>query len=288
MAMFIVYFDESYGEANAYSVAGYVATVEQWAEFEREWKELLKDFNVEYLHKRELEHLWGQFSYAQGWPKDKQRALKAAVNKRACGIILRRVNAGFAASVYKTDWLEFDKGRWSEALGEGFYAAGAFQCLKLVSSWIHRFNRNEPIRYVFEKGAEGQDEVRTLLRQTEKIPEARALSRIAGWSFESKKDEVIKGVRYPGVVPLQAADFLAYEMYKHMANRVVEGIRRHKDGRPIRPRRVFECLLQKDKPQYAHLRDFQLPVPYFMLFLNKPKIGELMKMLDDYFTSATS
>jgi hypothetical protein len=134
MTMFTVYFDESYGEANAYSVAGYVATVKQWVEFEREWKELLKDFNVEYLHKRELEHLWGQFSYAQGWAKDRQRALKAAVNKRACGIILRRVNAGFAASVYKTDWREFDKGRWSEALGEGFYAAGAFQCLKLVSS----------------------------------------------------------------------------------------------------------------------------------------------------------
>lgn len=39
---FTVYFDESYGRANAYSVAGYVSTVEQWTEFEREWKELLK------------------------------------------------------------------------------------------------------------------------------------------------------------------------------------------------------------------------------------------------------
>jgi hypothetical protein len=283
MAMFTVYFDESYGTANAYSVAGYVSTIEQWGEFEREWKELLKDFNIEYMHKRELEHLRGQFSYAKDWPKEKQRELRVAVNKRACGIILRRVNAGFAASVYKTDWQEFDKGRWAFALGESFYAAGAFQCLKLVSSWIHRFNRNEPIYYVFEKGAEGQKEVRALLERTEKDPEARAFARMAGWSFESKKDEVIKGVRYPGVVPLQAADFLAYEMYRHMDNRVVEGIKRDKNGNEIPARRALVNLLQKDKPQYDRLRDHQLPVPYFMLFLNKPKIEELMEMLDDYF-----
>ncbi len=284
MAMFTVYFDESYSKnANAYSVAGYVASVEQWTEFEREWKAMLEDFGVAYLHKRELEDLWGEFRYAREWTKDKQDELKKAVNKRACGIILRRVNAGFAASVYKSDWREFDKGRWAEALGEGFYAAGAFQCLKLVASWMQRFNRNEPMRYIFEKGAEGQEEVRVLLRRTEKDPVARNMARMAGWSFEPKKDEVVKGVLYPGVIPLQAADFLAYEINKHMVNRVVDGIQRHKDGRPIRPRLVFECLLQQDKPQYVNLRHHQLPVPYFMLFLDRPKIGELMQMLDDYF-----
>lgn len=282
--MFTVYFDESYGKANAYSVAGYVATVKQWAEFEREWKDLLKEFNVAYLHKRELEHLWGEFKYAQDWPKDEQRKLKEEVNRRACSIILRRVNAGFAASVYKADWQEFDKGRWAEALGESFYAAGALQCLKLVSSWIHRFNRNEPIRYVFERGAEGRDEVEKVLRQTEKTPEARAMSRMAGWSFESKKDEVVRGVLHPAAIPLQAADFLAYEMYRHMDNRVVEGIKRDRNGKEIPARRALVSLLQQDKPQYAHLRHYQLPTPYFMLFLNKQKIGDLMKMLDDYFS----
>lgn len=161
-----------------------------------------QDFNVAYLHKRELEHLWGEFRYAQDWPKEKQRALKESVNKRACGIILRRVHAGFAVAVYKTDWLEFDKGKWAFALGDSFYAAGAFQCLKLVSTWMQTFNRNEPMRYVFEKGAEGREEVTKLFRVTEKDPEARAMSRLAGWSFESKKDEVVKGVRYPGVIPL--------------------------------------------------------------------------------------
>ncbi len=281
--MFAVYFDESYGKANAYSVAGYVATVKQWAEFEREWKELLRDFNVEYLHKRELEHLWGQFKYAQGWSNEKQRELKETINRRACGIILRRVNAGFAVSVYKSDWREFDKGRWAFALGESFYAAGVFQCLKLVSSWIHRFNRNEPIRYVFEQGAEGRDEVEALLRRTEKTPEARAMSRMEGWAFEGKKDEVVKGVRRPGVVPLHVADFLAYEMYRHMDNRVVEGIKRDKNGNEIPARRALKCLLQKDRHEYDHLRDYQLPTPYFMLFLDKPKIAGLMKMLDDYF-----
>jgi hypothetical protein len=230
--------------------------------------------------------LWGQFRYAHDWPKEKQDALKLKINKRACGIILRRVNAGFAASVYKTDWQEFDQGKWSFALGEGFYAAGAFQCMKLVGSWIQMFNRNEPIRYVFEKGAKGRDEVEKMLRETEKSPEARTISRMAGWSFESKKDEVIKDVRYPGVIQLQAADFLAYEMYRHMDNRVVEGIKRDGHGNEIPPRGAFVNLLQKDKPQYAGLRDFQLPTPYFMLFLDKPKIAELIQMLDKIFPAA--
>ncbi len=59
--MFTVHLDESYGPAKAYSVADYVATVEQWGEFEREWLELAREEGVEYIHKRELEHCRGQF-----------------------------------------------------------------------------------------------------------------------------------------------------------------------------------------------------------------------------------
>jgi hypothetical protein len=283
--MFTVYLDESFGKANAYTVAGYVATVEQWTQFEREWLELCEEVGVTHIHKEDLEHLWGEFRYAQSWPKDKQDELKRKVNRRACGIILRRVNAGFAASVYKSDWLDADKGRWGESLGNCFYAGGAFACFRLIATWIQMYNREGPVRYILESGAEGRDEVEAMLKRLKKTPTAQHMARMGGWSFEYKTERTIKGVKYPAVVPLQAADFLAYEMYRHMDNRVVKGIKLNKNGDEIPTRYPFKRLLQQDKPENAGLRHYKLPTPYFMLFLDKPKIAELVQYLDKIFPS---
>ena len=184
-----------------------VATVEQWSEFEREWLELCREVNVRYIHKEELESLWGEFRYAQTWTKEQKKKLRDKVNDRACSIILRRVNAGFGAAVCKTDWVEANKGEWASVLGKSFYAGGVFSCFKLIATWMEAFKRNEPMRYVLEAGAEGRDEVEKMLKLTEKTPEAMAMSRMAGWNFEYKKDRVIKNVTYRAAVPLQACGF---------------------------------------------------------------------------------
>ena len=282
--MFTVYLDESFGKENAYTVAGYVATDEQWTEFEREWNELCKDVSVRYIHKKELEHQRGEFAYLRDLPSPEADAIMYTVNQRAPGIILRRVNAAFAASVYTNVWHEADKGRWGTTFGESFYAAGSFACLRLVSTWIQRFNRDGPIRYVFEKGADGKGEVEAMLKRIDKNDVAKAMARMGGWSFEDgKKVRVCGGVEYPPVLPLQAADFLAYEMYRHTGNRVVEGIKFNKNGDEIPTRYPFRKLLQQDKPEYAGLRHYKLPTPYFMLFLDKPKIAELVQYLDGVF-----
>lgn len=46
--MFAVYFDESdtHDGSPVYTVAGYIATVEQWTHFEREWIDLLKELGL--------------------------------------------------------------------------------------------------------------------------------------------------------------------------------------------------------------------------------------------------
>jgi hypothetical protein len=279
--MFTVHLDESHGRANAYTVAGYVATVEQWTELEREWLELCKDVNVRYIHKRELEHQRGEFEYLRDLPKHEADEIMFKVNRVAPGIILRRVNAGFAASVYKSDWLEADKGIWANSLGKSFYAAGAFACFRLIATWIAMYNRQDPIRYVLESGPEGRDEVEAMLRRLDSNPKTQYMARMGGWSFEHKTDREIRGVQYKGVVQLQAADFLAYEMYRHMDNRVVQGIKRKANGDEIPSRYPLIRLLQQDRPQLLRLRHYRLPTPYFMLFLDKPKIAELVQYLDD-------
>ena len=56
MGDFTFYGDESYGDgADAYAVAGYVASVEQWEKFIEQWKQFAKDEEFAILHKADLE-----------------------------------------------------------------------------------------------------------------------------------------------------------------------------------------------------------------------------------------
>jgi hypothetical protein len=285
MAMFTVHLDESYGEADAYSVAGYVATVEQWAELEREFGELAEQEDYKVLHKADLEHFRGEFK----WPyltQEQKVERRLRINKRACGIILRRVRAGFGASVIKSEWDAIDKGKWGSIVGKSFYAAGVHMCFAFIRAWADRFKVNEPIRYVFERGAEGRDEVEKLLKGVEKKSERSALYRLGGWSFESKKDEIRKGVPYPGVVPLQAADFLAYEVYRLMDNQVVNGVKLNRNGDPIPDRGALLCLLQNSK--YMNCSPLHLPTPHYIKWQRGEDLRQQLAKLESQFPDAPS
>src|SRR6185295_20373580 len=99
-------------------------------------------------------------------------------------------------------------GKWTHILGKSFYAAGVFGCLNLVRIWADKYSRNDPIRYVFEEGAVGRDEAEKMLRRLKADERERGMYRLNGFSFESKD--------HPDFVPLQAADFLAYEGYRQL------------------------------------------------------------------------
>ena len=265
MALFTVYLDESYGPADVYSVGGYVATFEQWIEFAREWKELLVQEGVDYLHKADLEHCRGQFAMWQGLSKQEQAANKLRVNKRACGIIRRRCNAGFAFSVIKSEWEAVDKGKWSTWFGDNFYAAGALNCMRQIAAvWAKQYNRTETMDYIFEKGATGWTEVDRMLRIFDSNEITKDAYKLRGWNFEPKKDQTIKGTLYPGIVQLQAADFLAYEVYRDMEHQII--------GDKSRPRRgALQCLTQ------------QPGIPHYLKFLRNPGLQWLVDAANEEF-----
>lgn len=277
MAMFTAYFDESYGEADAYSVAGYVATVGQWEEFVREWRAFCSDEGIEYLHKRELEHCRGQFKKWQSLEKDEQDENKKRVNKRACNIILRRINAGFGTSVKKSDWLALDKTRIAEVLGTGFYAAGVMSCMKLIAAWAQDFRKQGEIDYVFESGADGAPELTRMLQTIESVDELRDFYKLGSWSFARKKPKA--GKLDNSVIPLQAADMLAYETYRHMDNKVLSGGKLNKEGKAFPMRGALKCLLQHDQPQYADFHIQKKPTPYYIVYLRNENLMELIEQL---------
>lgn len=261
------YFDESYGTADAYAVAGYVAPVEQWEEFAREWNELGTQEGFTVLHKRLLEHNIPGSDFE--WPeldREQKAAKKKRINSRACGIIKRRVSAGFAAAVTKSVWdRQVKASPWASSLGKTFYAAGVYMCLNLVSYWVEECNRSLPILYIFENGAQGKEEARHLLEEFKTTPHLRKRHLIHDYRFEDKKN--------PDFVPLQAADFLAYESYRQLDNRVLEGVKRPERG-------ALSCLLYRDDPKYTHTHSTHLPTPLWAVHMDEEKTKVMLSGLD--------
>ena len=84
-------------------------------------------------------------------------------------------------------------------------------CLVGIGHWAEDNHRAEPVRYVFEAGARGRHRVERMFETLYNERKFRDFCRIGSWKFATK----------PEALQLQAADFLAYEVYKHMDNRVV-------------------------------------------------------------------
>jgi len=61
--MYNTYFDVSGTrlDSDIISVAGFVSDVQQWLKFEEEWREVLGEFGVPYLHMRKFAHFKGPF-----------------------------------------------------------------------------------------------------------------------------------------------------------------------------------------------------------------------------------
>jgi len=212
--MFAIYFDESgtHDKSKAVVVAGYIATVDQWAEFEREWWDMLKAENISMFHRTDLECFLNEFSEQNGWnPTRRERMVK-----RAQGIIKRRVNAGVSSGVIKRTYDEIITGEARQHYGRHYYTFAVSDCLKQVAEWVKDYRRAELIQYVFECGAEGQAEVNEAFREIYEDTDLRERYHLEGWSFADKRN----------VVQLQAADLLAYESFKHMDNRIVGGVKR--------------------------------------------------------------
>ena len=260
MGDFTFYGDESYGHEDAYAVAGYVASVGQWEGFIKQWKQLAHDEGFTILHKTDLENNvkgsefeWPELTSSEKFEK------KTRINKRACSIILSHALGGVGQAVQRSEWqrsITEHKSNWPRVVGRSFYAAGVIGCLDFVAELMERKRRVGMVRYVFEdKKRDGRGEAEDLLRELKADPRTRDKFRIAGYSFERKDD--------PEFIPLQAADFLAYESYRQIDNQILGGgFKVNSRGDLIKPRGALRCLLRADDPQYKDVDGWDLPVPH--------------------------
>jgi hypothetical protein len=202
---YAAYFDASHGQDAADKkivvVAGYVSTVEEWAQFEMGWKLTLAKFDVPYFHMKEFTACKKAFSH----PKWKSEGYRASFISDLAQII-RGWTVASVGSAMRQDL--FDRYNCLYKLDERFnpYAISGRDC----TAHVRKFIRNEvksdlPIGYIFERGDEGRG---FLMKEMEAsglpTPQFKR-SRPHPTDPQIDKDD-------PFLVQLQASDFFAWEL----------------------------------------------------------------------------
>ena len=188
IGMFTGYFDDSGSKDTAtVVVGGFVSTIEQWLHFEREWKQVLADAEVPQFHMKEFAHSVGGFKGWRGKEKKRKEFLE-----RLIGIILRRVHKSFCSVVISDAWRRVNhEYPFQETLGHPYSLAGE-SVVAHIQAWSEERGYEMPLLF-FEDGSKHKGEF---------------ISRMDLWGINpgfGKKHEML---------PLQAADLVAYESQK--------------------------------------------------------------------------
>jgi len=198
---YTLYGDAAGGKDHGFIVvSGYLATVDQWSEFIHDWRLLLAMYDVPYFHMKEFSQSKGPFtSWKDDEPKRKRFLSKAAE------IIRSRVEYGLSCIVEYETFLKVNLSfRLDGAVGNP-YSLAARDCVAHSYTYLFEKGYVDPeITYIFEDGDQGKGEFKRVMKKDghhEPI-------------FRPSRDRENGGVISRGSVPLQAADFAAYEIRK--------------------------------------------------------------------------
>ena len=197
--MLTAYFDEAIGK-DFTCVCGWVSDVNGWEGFEVDWTLFLVKYDVPYFHMKEFTQSVGPFAKWKGNETRRRQFLTDALD-----IIQSRALRGFVSGVQE---ILFNRVNRSHALAETFSS-----CYALVGreamDWANRYASiaaRKEVKCIFEDGGPDRG---GLLKAADAAP------MVSTPDFEPSRDitDRKKGVRR-GVIQLQAADFLAYEVRK--------------------------------------------------------------------------
>jgi hypothetical protein len=183
------------------TVAGFVSSAKDWESFSKLWKERLSREGIEYFRAAEAAHFRKQF---RPWLDDPNRE-KWRQNLFAdlMDILKRHVYRKFGCTILNKHFGSLSQENQDTYKLRAYSVAGR-TCDKQVRVWAFEERIKTPIELVFEAGDAGRHELNIrLVTDTARIP-----------VFRPKKDMVNPktGVIEYGFVPLQAADWLAYEV----------------------------------------------------------------------------
>jgi hypothetical protein len=177
-------------------VAGYLSTYQKWLEFIGEWTVLLGAYGLPYFHMAEFAHFKGPFDQF----KDDEGRRSEFLSK-AASLIRDHVERSFACRVEFASFSRVSRAYPLAEIAGVPYSCAARTCVTKVRKSLPR---GTDVEFVFEDGDKGKGElIRIMERDGYPIP-----------IFRPSRDRVVKGHMVKALLPLQAADFAAYELRK--------------------------------------------------------------------------
>jgi len=202
------FFDESgcYDSARILVVAGWVATLDEWEKFEKQWKLALKRAGVRTFHFTDFDNNRGEF---EGWSVGR----KGNFIEQIFRVLDSRELLGFSGAIHIPDFKEVVRGSNTQLEKKPSpYLICQQYCIEMISKRV-----NKRVHYVFDRQQElDHPAVQNFYATRDNFPEWA--DKMGTISFQSKND----------FVELQAADLLAYETAKSTHNRFFD------PQRPIR------------------------------------------------------
>jgi hypothetical protein len=194
--MFELYFDESGTHDKGWlTLAGFAGHKDQWCKFSGEWLAALEPTPFSQFHAKEFFH-WAK--------KPENGALAKDVLRNLIGVILRRSDRGFSYSMSVSEYLETVPPKFASTYGSP-YAMCAQELLTAILDWSRKREYDGPFSYFFE---DGHKNAHQLVKNFHELKSDKSF-KIRSIRLASKED----------LVPLQAADLLAYRMNRRVRGR---------------------------------------------------------------------
>lgn len=227
IGMFTAHFDAS-GQEHEHSyvvVAGFVSSAQEWILFSEKWQTVLHEYGLESFHAAECQNYEQDF---KGWKGQDSRRIRLWCDLLA--LIKESSFQKFACGIVTDDWTSKVSKQTKDRWRLNAYVMCAMMVAERVQLWARRQNIHTPIRYVYESGDPGSGMLFETFRR-EGYPDPL---------FEHKTDRTINGILVPACIPLQAADFLAYEIF--LTKKILA-----KGGKPAltRPIHTFDEMAEK-------------------------------------------
>lgn len=195
------YIDESgtHDASEVIAVAGFLSDTSKWVNFSVQWESALDDFGLSGgFHMADFANRVPPYDV---WTEEERRQRLS----RLLNIIKNNALVSFGVSFQKKafDLLFSDR---AKAICGGPYGLAAMNCYMDVGRKLHDLNWDGRVAYVLESGAKGAGQMSRVFLSNLNRPEQSEGLHLLSLRFERKRE----------FLPLQAADILAYELYKQL------------------------------------------------------------------------
>jgi hypothetical protein len=209
-----VYFDDSGTDAGTpVAVAAcYLSSKSQWDEFVRNWDQARAQEGFDEFH---MAHFVAKPDAGHKPFCDWSNEKKDRVYARLASIINCRVHKGFTIAIPKKPFDDYAFAEFKEEVARDHYTWAVRSVIGLLENYRRKFTITTPMRYVFDRGSLGQDQIESVWKHCH-------LHDSSGEKYGIVPDGVMfqnKGT----FKPLQAADILAWQTQNHMRRTVMIG-----------------------------------------------------------------